>query len=377
MNISNFQFPIFRLALCALLLAFPASAGDITKGYTFTPTDRVTSTKLNGIVDDAVINSTFITGKSVAAPDASDSMVFYSAGAAGLRKATLNSLFLQNSALITGQTEDTAPVTGDYVLTYDVSATALKKATLLNLVFTNAALINGRTNWPTPDRTTTFLLAYDTGTGEWSKLSRSNLFWQMFEFNTWTNQPRWNAPSNSTALLPIFDAEAGTNKTTTFQALLTNLPAITTNAPGGFIYTETNGTPARITWNNFSNYVAGGLVANVLPQKFVSTNLPIAQISAAGKYFDTPHGLSGTPQSYKLVAECITADLNYSIGDQVVLNGALYNNAHVIPFCNTTNIGFITDFAYSSWQFPNKTTFSGTAPTSGRWVVKIVAEYFP
>jgi len=75
------------------------------------------------------------------------------------------------------------------------------------------------------------------------------------------------------------------------------------------------------------------------------------------------------------VAECTTADLNYSIGDQVVLNGALYNGAHVIPFANSTNVGFITDFASSSWQFPNKTTFSGTAPTSGRWNIKIVAEY--
>lgn len=363
------------------LLAWAALGGDLTKGYTFTPTDRVTSTKLNGIVDDAVINATFITGKSVGTPDASDSMVFYSAGSSGLRKATLNSLFLQNSVLITGQTEDTSPVTGDYVLTYDASAAALRKATLLNLVFTNAALINGRTNWPTPARDTTYLLAYDTGTGEWSKLSRSNLFWQMFEFNTWTNQPT-NATPGALDAIPIYDYAAGTNKSTTITAIFTNRPVIMTNDAGGFIYTETNSVPSKMTLNNLSNYVAGGLVANVLPRKFVSSLVAGSGISGAGKPIDAAHSLAATPQQVRAVLVCTTANLNYSVGDEVdVLNvwsGGLQTNP-INVFANATNAGVVVRSAASDWQIANKTSGSSTLATitAGSWSVKVYATYFP
>lgn len=253
---SNIQPPTLKALALLALFAFQLSAlaTDISTGYSFSSGEQnVTHTKLNNAVNNATINSGFYTDKSALTETASgDLVLIYSASLGALRKMTVDNLNFSNIRVITNQTEDVTPATGDFVLTFDVSAGTLKKTTLLDLVFTNDFLINGRTNWPNPNRATTSLLAYDTVTGQYSKLSRSNLFWQFFEFNNFTNQPLTTIPTNHTDLLLIWDAAAGTNKTTTLRNLLTNTPVlIPTNAATLFL-AET-GQVKQVTISNLLN----------------------------------------------------------------------------------------------------------------------------
>jgi len=355
-------------ALFLWLAAMTLPAADLTRSVTFTDGQRLTAAQLHSLIDGASINVAFLTGKSLLGTvDSADYVLIYDTSAGTFKKMTLATLIMANTDLITTQSEEYNPAANDYLLLYDTSGTQLAKVSVTNLITGNTNLILSQLPITNLLSTAQFLVS-NGGTN--NRIRLDHLWANNFEYTRpLTNQLQQTSPTNQDGFL-LWDAVVGTNKWTTLAAIFTNRPAITTNEPGGFIYTETNGVPSKITQSNFINGLG-------LPRKFASTNLPIAQISAAGKYFDTPHGLPGTPQAFTVVAECTTADLNYSIGDQVVLNGAMYNNAHVIPFVNATNVGFITDFAYSSWQIPNKTTFSGASPTSGRWVVKIVAEYFP
>lgn len=370
-----------QIGLILMILSVTSgNAGDITTGYSFSSGEQnVTHTKLNNSINNAVIGSSFYTGKSaVTTTEAGDLVLLYSSANAGLRKISALNLFISNLGIITNQTQDLTPATGDYVLTYDVSAMSLKKATLMDLVFTNTYLIDGRTNWATPSRTTTSLLAYDTGTKEYSKLTRSNLFYQFFEFNTWTNLPTAN-PTNIDTWV-IFDSQSGSNRQTTLGNLLTNLPTVTSNGPTDWVVIVTNGVPTKISLNNFSNIIAGNLIATVLPRKFVSTPVAGSGITTASKPVDTAHGFAATPQLVRAVIVCTTANLNYSIGDEVNLDAAwdgALSAAPVFTFGNSTNIGAIARSSAANWQIANKTTGTLTSITAGSWSLKVYADYFP
>jgi hypothetical protein len=68
---------------------------DITAGEVFVNSEQVTGGRLNNHVNAAVIQPAFISGKSSQAPTTDDSIVYYDAGSALLKKAT----FAQVSAL--------------------------------------------------------------------------------------------------------------------------------------------------------------------------------------------------------------------------------------------------------------------------------------
>jgi hypothetical protein len=354
-------------------------AVDINKGYAFTPTDRVTNTKLNNLVDLATIDPSFITGKASQTPVSGDKFIFVNGST--FYYCTLSTMMLANTLLITAQTEDTTPATGDYLLTYDISAGAYKKTQLMSAIFTNAFLINGRTNWATPPRITTELLAFDTGTGGYFKLTRSNLFYQFFEFNTWTNQGLYLTPSNQDSIA-VFSAALGTNVQTTVVALNTNKLIVTTNSPAGFIYGESNGIPIKMTFNSLSNTVYANMVSSGFTstnQTFVTTNFPLSNYSgAATNCQNAAHGLGTKPTIVKAVLECILADLGYSAGDEVDIASVEHYSGsfsgQAISFgANATNV-----FAYIAGSDGNvymRANYSGSSTplTKVRWRLKVYA----
>ena len=67
---------LFVLWIIITLAVWACRGADISAGYSFTPTDRVTSTKLNALVGSATITPTFLSGKNSAVPDVSDAFLF-------------------------------------------------------------------------------------------------------------------------------------------------------------------------------------------------------------------------------------------------------------------------------------------------------------
>jgi hypothetical protein len=353
------------------LVAWAARGADLSKGYTFTATDHVTSTKLNNLVDAAVINSSFITGQSAGTPAASDSFIFYSVSGAGFRKCTLSTLTLDNPALITGQSEDTTPVINDWLLTYDTSASSLKKIQL-NSIFTNAVLINGRTNWATPDRNTAEFLGFNPTTGAFFKTTRSNLFYQFFEFNTWTNQPTTTTPTNAD-LIPIF--KDGTNQVTSVLSLWTNLPVLTTNTLNGLFITFTNGIPYVMTLSNLQNsfLTSGAFLTTNLT--FTSSGVTLSSISGAGVVLNVAHNLGTTPRFLRAEIVCLTADNGYAVGDRNDVS-SIHNLSAAPPgnfWCNATNVGFTAYGAAANWQMYDKSSGASVTPTGARWELRLTA----
>lgn len=160
---------------CLVAMACSCLGADMVKGYTFLPTDRVTSTKLNNLVDAGYISTAFYTLKTpFTAPIQADTALIYSSAASDFRKVTLDYLLYSNTNIIALQTEDTTPATNDMFLSLDVSAPGLKKVSL-NSFYTNDNLIATRTNWATADPTNTYFLAVNAG--NWAKQNPTNIVW--------------------------------------------------------------------------------------------------------------------------------------------------------------------------------------------------------
>lgn len=97
------MFRFWFSVLCLIGLLARAHAQDLSAGYLFTPTDTVTSTKLNNLVGQATIGPSFITSKAaIATPLEADSFVLYSTALSSLRKCSLGAviptLFTDRSA---------------------------------------------------------------------------------------------------------------------------------------------------------------------------------------------------------------------------------------------------------------------------------------
>jgi len=165
----TWQKPV--VALIALLCGaslLTVKAGDLTRGITFANGQQVSASQLHQLVDQATINTSFITGKPInPAPLASDTFLLYSPTLSGFYRSTLDQFLLSNPNLITGQSEKTTPISGDYLLLWDsvgaslvkVSAghLALNNTNLLTYLFTNAPTVTNPTNG---DR----VLMWSTGT---------------------------------------------------------------------------------------------------------------------------------------------------------------------------------------------------------------------
>jgi hypothetical protein len=355
-------------------LTHPLSAADLTKGYTFTSGEQnVTHTKLNNLVDAATINASFFTDKSaVTAPATVDLVLIYDDSASALRKITLGNLLFNNPFTITNLTADTAPAPDDLVATYDVSDTALKKATLRAMVFESAHLIANRTNWPTPARITTSLLAYDSDTGEFSKLTRSNLFYQFYEFNVFTNLANHTNPTNDDKLL-LWDETNKTNKTTTLAGLVTNAPANTWTNSGDVLwgYSAESNRVAKLSLPNLAAFVttSAGFISTASNLFYTNIYQSAETALGTGKLIDAAHGFPTTPREVWVSLKCLTAEFGYSVGDEVLAVGQVNNSTPMYyPGANSTNVFLVASTAAATPALPNKATGASWANlTAGNW----------
>ena len=358
-------------AVLALFLAGPVPAQELNSGYSFTSTDRVTSTKLNNLVGLGSINAAFYTTKAATVPVSSDT--FLLARGSTFFRVPFSSMSVNNTNIITDQAEDFAPGLYDYLLTLDVTSGLLAKTTLSNAVFYSANLIQNRTNWLTPDQNTTYVLAWDSTTGEFSKLSRSNYLFNAFNFTTWTNLETLTLADPDQTTFPVWDSVTGTNRQTSLSGLVNLTPVYITNGNADYVFMQTNGVLSRIALGDFKAMITSTL----LPEKFASSEVAL---SATGSLINTAHGLSGTPQAVHAVLVCQSTEANYDPGDELDISqtganptlGALIFNWSG----NTTNVSL----AYNSSFAPvalDKSSGAATTLTPGKWKAKIYAEYFP
>lgn len=357
---------VWEMALAALVLvwSFTAAAADINKGYAFTPTDRVTNTKLNNLVDAATINTTFITDKTSATPTSGD--VFLMVRGGTFYKVSFTDMVLNYSTLITGQTEDTQPATGDWLLTYDISASALKKVQLMS-VWTNDFLINGRPVLTNAAADTTLVLGYDTTTGTYGKTTLSNLTQQLFTFLAFTNLAQHTAPTNADALL-VWDSVGQTNK----QISLINLWS---NAPRAASITSTDALPAIVA-GKIATINYGDFRQSVQPTNFVSYDYSIA----AGQIADTNHGIGRTPTlvRWTFVMSDASGDVGYVRGDEVPFTSIVESTIGVQRFmggANSSNV-FLTAVNTIGSEYldmPNKTNGAVTHIDRTKWRIRCYA----
>lgn len=379
----NSGFSVNRLkkawAVCIALLCFvsAARASDLNAGYSFTVNDQVTATKLNALAGSATINTSFFTDKSAGTPAGADTFLFYSSSLAGYRKATLNSLLLQNTDLITTQTEDTAPAYGDFVLTYDASASGLKKATLgnilTNLVFGNTSLI-----LTGPEITTPFIadfLPLSQG-GTNNKITLSNLWLTMpFGITTFTNLQAHTSPTNLDKLL-IWSSVGGSNRQTTLIGLITNAPNMPTtdytnmgNVTFPVAYINDAGTATvykKLPILTLVAYLTIGTAAFAtpaqLPSKFATAEIGVTN---GVNTVSVTHGLSGAPQLTRWVLVCKTNEIGYVAGDEVDVSAAVDTgsaNTHISYGANSTEIWLSVNVA-GSLRLNNRTNGAITTLT--------------
>lgn len=366
---------VWEMAVAGLLclwLTFGALAADINKGYSFTPTDRVTNTKLNNLVDAATINTTFFTDKSSGTPAAADTFLLARSG--NFYRATFASMVRDYTGLITEQSEDTTPATGDFVLTYDISATSYKKVQLMSL-WTNDFLINGRAAL-TNVTGATLLLGYDPATGAYGKTTVSNLTQQLYGFLSFTNLALHTAPTNDDRLL-IWDSLNGTNKQTTLSGLFTNLPTVTTNGPNDYFILVTNGTPVKMTGNSFSNVLRTTLSGII----YRTNSVPLA----TGNMLNVPHGLGSAADIVRLSLVCTNASDGWVAGDEIEANcvsaspDSSQSDTQAFTFGgNSTNVfvSFSTTDG-SGYFYTSKTGDGHSAFTPANWLAKLIAIKYP
>lgn len=307
---------LMGLGLMGLMLA-TAQGSDLTKGYTFSSGEQnVTHTKLNNLVDLASINTSFLHGQSALNPatlSSLDEFLVYSAGSAAYRKVTIGGLFLSNTNLITGQTEDTAPAPNDFMLTYDASAGTLKQVSRLN--FINYV-------WPT-------ILDLHGGLTGYSDINAGDEFWTYSANHSGSR--KLNYADLSAAIVALVPAAGGVTN---------NSDLVRTDS---HYTTGTYTTPSDVT---------------------ITTGKPI----------DTAHSLGAAPQFIRLVLVAQgSPDAGYTAGDEIDassvddLNGLTAfqvgaSSANVFALCRTT-----------SFYVLHKSTGSHTAATSGNWKLKIYA----
>jgi hypothetical protein len=112
--------------------------------------------------------------------------------------------------------------------------------------------------------------------------------------------------------------------------------------------------------------VSGALVANGsgnnIAPSFVSGQVAIG---AAGTTTISAHGLGVRPRFIEVTFQNVTAELGYSVGDEVPFTGASGGNAASI-YVDATNIGFVFQTA-STIAIVRRDTFAIVALTNANW----------
>lgn len=108
------------------------------------------------------------------------------------------------------------------------------------------------------------------------------------------------------------------------------------------------------------------------PRPFIS---PLQAIAAAAVY-NAAHGLGVEPTLIQCYAECISAELNYGVGDRVAVS-YVTDSAGNLPRIsfgyNATNVWIVQDSTIILLAICNKTTGIWTAITSAKWNLRVIA----
>lgn len=107
---------------------------------------------------------------------------------------------------------------------------------------------------------------------------------------------------------------------------------------------------------------AVSLTAGVTPN-FTSAE---TAIGAAGTTTSFTHGLSGVPRNFIIVMRCKTAELTYSVGDEVVVTGSM-NAGIASVWANSTTCNITTQTSFGTPSVVRRDTFATAAITVGNW----------
>ena len=269
--------PALALLAGVLFHVEQCRGGDITAGTTFQAGVSYTHSDFNNLVGAAVINDTFITGKTlITAITNADVFLTYSSVASGLRKFTFTTL-AESSLWLSDRTEDTAPATNDFLLSYDTSAAAMRKIAveaLLRPLFTNRT-----TNTSAPTNYTLLMASGDGASIEQVKIATLLT----------------NAPPNATNATALPAGALNVNQQVNVEDRGTNYRA-------NVIQLVTNAFTNAVVWMQSTN------------NSLAATNLTIT------------HGLGGKPQFVDATLVCLTNTQDFTAGDEVDIGAVFYYN---------------------------------------------------
>jgi len=97
------------------------------------------------------------------------------------------------------------------------------------------------------------------------------------------------------------------------------------------------------------------------------------QVITSGGQLILGHGLSSTPSLYMIFAKCVSAQGNYSVGDEVPLSGEHRSNEGVALIPDGTNITCRIGSDISPISLLDKTTGAGFSATNANWKLIIRA----
>ena len=136
--------------------------------------------------------------------------------------------------------------------------------------------------------------------------------------------------------------------------------AIGDTAGEGQIWVD-NQTPNQLKFTNDAGTDFG------ISPSFISAEQTVAVDTA----LNVAHGLGAKPTEYTITLICKTADANYSIGDEIMVNNTSHNGSDqgYTSCCDTSNVSIIQG---NEIQVINKTGFdkSGLDVSDWRWIVR-------
>jgi hypothetical protein len=148
--------------------------------------------------------------------------------------------------------------------------------------------------------------------------------------------------------------------TNTSLFLVESADAATDVAGSGQVWVD-NQTPNQLKFTNDAGTDFG------ISPSFISSEQTVATDTA----LNVAHGLGAKPTEYTITLICKTADANYSVGDEIMVNNTSHNGSDqgYTSCCDTTNVSIIQA---NEIQVINKTGFdkSGITVGSWRWIVR-------
>lgn len=361
------------LALLTGLLAVTAGAADLTRSITFTDGSILRASQLHTLIDGAQISTAFLTGKDLlSAVDNSDYLLIYDVSAGLFKRMTVSTLVMGNTGIVTTQTEKPNLVPLDYLLVYDSVGGVLAKIAYTNLLSGNTNLIGQQPILTALDPATDAAMLVRHG-GTNSQIAVTNL-WKSFLYRAaFTNLAEHTAPTNTDQLL-IWDSFAGTNKWTGLTGLTTNTPTSAHPPMSSKISLVVTGELKNINLTELNATLSTNLTT------LVTTNFPMSSYTAVSQAHLTNHGFGVTPKIVKAVLVCLTAELGYSIGDEVDAQTMVYTatgNQFKIctTYANATQVGCILYWngSFGTAEIANRTTGVNTAITKANWALRLYA----